>query len=137
MSTALIRTSFENALAAMPGALSFAKQNKAFKSTVGIPYAEVHMLMSEPQGNVLGGNFKREVGALQVTFCFPANTGTEAIEAKAEQLRLRFKRGTTLNANGIRVLVQNHPYMGPGMPDGGWYRLPVRVPFIADVFGVA
>lgn len=135
MSSRIIRKAFESALAAMPGALPLAKQNAAFKPVLGTPYAETFLLTGHPDGATLGSGFKRDVGVFQVTLCYPDNAGTDAVETKAEEIRARFKRGTVFSADGIRILVDRHPDNGPGQNAPGWYRVPVSVPYAADVFG--
>ena len=134
MSIPLIRKAFEDALAAMPGALPFARQNKSYKSVIGIPYAQFHLKPGRPDGSIIGDGFKRETGFIQINLNYPDGTGTAAAEAMADAICRRFKRGTTFDV-GFRVLVDAHPYIGPEINDTGWLRLPVRVPYIADVFG--
>ncbi|MDO8742043.1 MAG: phage tail terminator-like protein [bacterium] len=135
MSTEAISTAFEVALAAMPGALPFAKEGVAFPNPKKAPYAEIQLDMSAPQGLVVGGDFVREVGSFKVTFCFPTGSGLTEGRAKVDQIKRRFKHGTNLDANGIRVHVRQPPYTGPVLPDAVWQRFPVRVPFFADVYG--
>ena len=134
MSIPLIRKALEDALAAMPGALPFARQNKPYKSVIDVPYAQLWLVPGKPDGAILGDGFKRETGFLQINLSYPEAKGTEAAELMADAICKRFKRGTTFDA-GFRVLVNTHPYIGPATGDTGWLRLPVRVPYVADVFG--
>lgn len=134
MSTVVIRKLLETALAAMPGALSGALPNKAFTKTNTVPHWEVYLLPGRPDGVILDSDFVREMGTLQVTLCYPAGEGTARVDAMADKLKAHFKRGSAWTAPGIRVLVERHPETGPGLNEPGWYRVPVRVPYVADVF---
>ena len=134
MSIPLIRKALEDALAAMPGALPFARQNKPYKSAIDVPYAHLWLVPGKPDGSIIGDGFKRETGFLQINLNYPEAKGMLAAELMAEAIFKRFKRGTTFDV-GFRVLVNEHPYSGPAKADAGWLRLPVRVPYVADIFG--
>ena len=134
MSNVLIRKVLEDALAAMPGVPEFARAGKTYEPKTDVPYAALHMIWNKPDGSTLGPGFRRDSGALQITLNFPDGEGSVPVETMAEKIRSRFRRGTTFDP-GFRVLVNDHPYTNQPQPDGGWMRMAVRVPFIADVFG--
>jgi len=133
MSTVVIRKTLESALAAMPGVLRTALPNAQFDPVVGQPHQEVHILPAETLNETIGGTFKREMGIFRVTLCYPLKKGTADADAMADKLLAHFKRATTYMAGPIRVFVFKHPFVGIGRPDDDRWRLPVSIPYLADV----
>lgn len=133
MSDEVIRQALEAHLASMPGALAAAYENKTFKPSVGVPYWRVNILPAEPEDAVHGSALVFERGIFQVTLCYPDEAGTGGIEAMANDLKARFKRGTSLVRSGLTIIVMRHPSKSTGYIDGDRYCVAVSVVFQVQV----
>lgn len=115
------------------GTMKIAFENVPFVPVQRVPYIELTLLAGRTQNPTMGDQFKRETGILQLAMMYPVNEGPANAMAKAEEVRALFPRGLTLTQGTVRVLIDEHPFIGPAMQDEGWYRLPVSIPYIADV----
>ena len=115
------------------GTYPTAWENTPFTPKAGTAWQAVHGLPSQTLNPSYGDDFERLVGTLQVMLVHPKNEGRHNAQERAQMLCDGFKRGTTLIAAGVRVLVDRSPWVGPAMNDGAWYRLPVSIPYIVDV----
>lgn len=61
-------------------------------------------------------------GVFQIDLNYPLNGGAGAVQAKAEQIRAHFKRGTVLT--GVEVGAVSIANLGPV---DGWYRVAVSI----------
>ena len=136
MSYLLISSMLEVRLNAITPALATAFENVPYVPVNPTPWQRVYLLPAKTMNPTFGDAFKRETGIFQVDLSYPENAGRAAAMARAELIRAQFVRGLTLvSANTkVRVLIDQAPSIAPGMNDTGWYRLPVSVVFIADVF---
>ena len=110
----------------------------AYKPVVGTPYQRVHFLWARASNPTLGDDFQRGSGIMQVMLNYPSGAGAVVATQRADLLIFSasgFKRGTALMDGTLRVLIDESPYPGPSNTDGPWYRLPVSIPFIADIYG--
>ncbi|WP_434033718.1 phage tail terminator-like protein [Cupriavidus sp. a3] len=131
MSNVAVRKALETRLNAMAPALATAWQNVQFTPAAGVPYQRADLLLGAPE-NPAYGDYYREVGVLQVSLMYPSGAGPGAAEARAAAIRDWFKRGTTLVADGIEVVVQRTPTIAAGYADGDRWRVPVSIPFFAS-----
>lgn len=127
MSRAAIRAALESWLNGMSPAISTAWENRSFTPVNGTPYQRVNLLAADPDNTTQGSAMFIELGILQVTLNYPVGAGPAAIEARAEALRSRFKRGTTLSASGINVHITRTPSIEPAIQEPGWYSIPVSI----------
>lgn len=132
MSNVLVRKALEMRLNAMAPSLATAWQNVAFTPTPGTPYQEVHLLFGAPENPAYGAHY-REIGVFQVSLMYPQGAGPAAADARAKAVRDWFKRGTTVIADGIEVIVQRTPAIADGYQDGDRWRVPISIPFFASV----
>ena len=134
MSNVIIRALLEVHLNAIAPNIATAFENVPFAPVNGTPWQRVNLLTAQTLNPTFGGNFHRETGIFQVMLAYPENAGAAAAATRAELIRLQFVRGTTLTSGSLRVLIDRWPWSSQGVNDGGWYRLPVSIPYIADVY---
>lgn len=134
MSESIIAAALESRLNGMTPALDTAWENAAFKPVVGRPHQRVYLLPAEPDNPSIGQGLVRLAGLFQVSLFYPIGTGRAAILARAEAIRTRFKRGTTITQTSVTVHVPTTPSIGAATADGEFYSVVVRVPYRANVF---
>ena len=131
MSAVLIRSALETALAAMSPAIGTAWENMPFTPENGTAYQRAHVLFGEPDNPEMG-TFTQDRGFMQVSLCYPLDTGPATATARAELIRATFKRGSAFTASGVVTTIEKTPEIAPGMIEGDRYVLPVRVRFYAN-----
>lgn len=101
----------------------------------GTAWVKADLLFARTDNPTQGDGFKRESGILQAMLGFPVGAGAGPAEALAEVIKAGFPRGLSLSQGTLKVWIDLSPYRGNGVTSGAWYRMPVSVPFVADVFG--
>lgn len=138
MSQPRIREALESRLntwaAAQSPAVPVAWQNKDYTPTIGVRYVRAYLLSGDAQNPIFGAQHRRLVGLMQVDVVAPTGTGMAASEALAESLCAQFKRGTTLTQDGLTVVMDASPSIGPTLIEEGWVVLPVSIRYRADDF---
>jgi hypothetical protein len=132
VSVQAIRAALEQRLNAMSPALAAAWENATFTPQTDVPYQKVNLLRATPD-NPMYGPAHVASGFLQITLMYPQSAGPAPAEARAELVRTTFPRGSSMTSGGITVTVQKTPEIGPGMPDGDRWALPVRIRYFANV----
>ena len=127
MSRVAIRGALQSWLNGMSPALATAWENDAFTPVTGAPYQRVNLLAADPDNTTQGAAMFIEQGVFQVVLNYPTGAGSAAAEARAEALRARFKRGTTLSQSGISVHIIRTPAIAPAIQEPGWYSIPVSI----------
>ena len=93
------------------------------------PYLRAFLLPALTVGAALGTDApNRHRGVYQVDCVYPGGSGWGACATMAEKVRVRFKRGTRLMSNN---LVVESVSFGPGLMDGGRYKIPVSISYWA------
>lgn len=133
MSSVAIRAAMESALNGMSPSLATAWENTPYTPTPGTAYQRVHLLLADPEMVEMSGRIHRERGLLQVTLCYPTETGPNAAQARAELIRSTFYAGAEFTAGGITVRVEKTPEIAPAMIENDTYETPVRIRFYAFV----
>lgn len=137
MSIVNVRAALETAFEAITPTLDIAWENVPFIPVHDTPYQEVRLLPAEPENPVYGGDFKREIGILQIMLFYPqlpTSGGPSEAATRAELIRSTFFRGSTWSASGVSVIIQRTPEIAPAFTEGDWYVLPVRVRYFANVY---
>jgi hypothetical protein len=52
----------------------------------------------------------------------------------AENIRTRFKRGTTITNSGVTVMIDSTPSIARGIIDGDRWVVAVSIPYMANIF---
>ena len=134
MSNVIIRALLEVHLNTIAPSIATAFENVPFTPVNGTPWQRVNLLTAPTLNPTFGDAFHRETGIFQVTLYYPENAGASACATRAELIRSQFVRGLTLTSGTLRVLIDRSPWVSQGMNDGGWYRMPVSIPYVADVY---
>ena len=114
-----------------------------YTTTLGIAYPGIDFT---PDGNhieariipntvtqaTLGDNgYNRHEGLMQITVVWATGAGIIAPAETVSEIVAHFKRGTTITRNSLTVRI-NPPRTAQPLPDGGWIRYPVIVPWFCD-----
>lgn len=134
MSYVTIRKLLEVQLNSIASPLPTAWQNVPYAAQTGTAWQRVNLLPARTENPTFGDGFKRETGIFQVTLAYPENAGPQVIETKAEQIRAQFPRGLRLTSGKVSVLIDEAPSVAPSFNDGGFFRIPISIPYLADVF---
>lgn len=128
-----ISKALETRLAAIAEPLPTQWENSDFSPVEGQPYQEAYVLYAAPENPTLGDDFWRQRGYLQVSLRFPANTGKAAVFERAGQIAAWFKRGLSLEADGITTVIERTPEVTNGTKDGDRFVVNVKARFYADI----
>lgn len=133
MSAVSIRAALETALAAMSPTLEAAWENDAFTPTgPSTPYQRVHLLLAQPI-NAETSARHIEQGFMQITLCYPLNSGPGAAAGRAEAIRDTFYRGAGFTSGSVTVRIDATPQIMSAYVEDNRYCVPVRVRFFAPV----
>ena len=133
MSIPAIRKALETAAAAVAPPLPTAWQNTTINPQADAgPMQEVALIWGEPQNPEFGGR-THHTGVLQITLSYPGNTGPGAVEARAQLVADAFPRARSIVADAITVTILRTPHIMTGFADAGRWKVPVRVPFFAQI----
>lgn len=127
MSLRKVRAALEKRLGTLSPAIATAYENLGFAPTSGTPYQKTFLMRGAPDNTIMGDKVFEEVGIFQVSLMYPQNVGAGDAEARAELIRTHFKRGQTLNEDGIRVHITRTPTIPQGRPDGDRWHIPVTI----------
>lgn len=133
MSNLAIRRALEVFLAELQPNFPTAWENDDFEES-DIAYQQVNLLFAKPDNPTMGDGFYRQRGIFQVTLRFPQNTGSQAAAEHAEMIREAFKRGLSLEADGVTTKIDETPEVSEGRNIEGRYVILVRIRFYADIF---
>lgn len=129
-----ISKALEVRLAALNPALPTDWENTNYTPETGVAYQAATVLFAEPENPTFGDDFYRQRGYLQVQLRYPANTGKAAAFQRAGLLQSWFKRGLSLEADGITTIVEKTPEVTNGTNDGDRYVVNVRIRFYANIY---
>lgn len=102
-----------------------------YKPKVGRPYLEVVFAPNETNTDFVGDDDpKRYEGFLQVTVVAPrADANFDPYEV-AGTIISHYKKGTRLSGGpGVVVKILREPWASQPIPDEGWRRVPVSIPY--------
>ena len=133
MSLKLIRAALESHLNGMTPALDTAWENVEFTPTPGVPYQRAFFLPAQPEDPEMSSTMRWESGLFQVSLCYPLHKGPGAALERAELIRSRFRRGTTLSSGGVTVRLLWSPEVGSGQYEPDRYVVPVRVRWFSNI----
>lgn len=110
--------------------IPMALENKEYKPTLGTKYLSTWLLPAEPEIRELGPNpIQERRGLFQITVVGAEDMGWAPLKRIAAAIVDHYKAGTLLvAASGLKVRCLR-AWPGPGIPDNGWYRIPVSVSY--------
>lgn len=135
MSDDVIRRLLESRLNGASAGFATAWENVPFSPVQGTPYQAPVLLPAQTQDPTMGDGYSRPLGIFQVTLVFPAGAGAQAAQARAKAVLAHFPKGLSLTEGAVTVRVMRTPWASGGASVDGWYRLPVSIPYEAEVFG--
>ena len=128
-----IKKAFEKRLATLTPSIATAYEGVSFTPTTA-PYQRVVLVPNQPLNPTMGSEHYREAGSFQVFLNYPANKGSAEALARAQQIRLLFKRGTTLIEDVTEVKILTTPQISGTSVQVDRLVIPVLISYIADVF---
>lgn len=134
MSIVKIRSALEGHLATMSGALPISYENAQYKPTPGVAFQTANLLPATTENPSIGAELHRELGVFQVTLHYPVNAGSATSATMAENIRTRFKRGTTITKDSVTVMIDSTPSVNSGRIDGDRWVVAVSIPYMANIF---
>lgn len=134
MSNLAIRRAMETRLASIEPSIATAWENDDFEPVEGVPYQEAYMLYARPENPTMGDGFYRQRGYMQVTLRYPLNTGPYDAGLRGEMIREAFKRGLSVQADGVETKIDETPEVPGGAVIDGRYVIVMRIRFYADLF---
>lgn len=135
MSQLKIKIALEKRLEALQPELALAWENVDFSPVAGEPYQVANVLFTKPENPTMGDDFYRERGYLQVSLKYPQNIGTGDAMARAELIRSWFKRGLSLEEQGVIAIIDETPEIRPGNLEGDRHVTNVFIRFFANIEG--
>ena len=97
-------------------------------------YQRVQVQPRRIEDPVLGTGFHREFVSFQVFVVSPVNKGTAEAISRAELIRDRFKKGTSLLENNIRIHVLSTPQIAGASVQQDRIIVPVLIELVAEVY---
>ena len=134
MSQANIRKAFEKKMIAFSPAISLSFENVSFTPATNVPYAALRLIPADVRNPTIGDNYHREVGIFQIVLCYPIGQGSQALAAKAEELKEYFKRITNLVEGNTIVQIDKTPSIGSAYVENNRYCCPIRVSYFSNEF---
>lgn len=105
--------------------LRIAWQNVPFTPVTGETYLRVFLLPALTDSQDLEGKHRAYTGIFQINIVCPAGTGSKLVEDIAEELESLFPLNLRMATTSGPVLVYTPMSVGPALPDGGTFTLPV------------
>lgn len=136
MAIVSIKKALERHLATVTPALATAYENVAFTPTAGIPYQRVVVITEKTVNPLLGSDYYREEGTLQVFLAYPTNAGSNAALARAELIQQKFKRGTTLIEGNVQINFFKTPTIQGSLMTNDRLIVPISIPYEAEVLSL-
>lgn len=97
-------------------------------------YQRVQVQPRRIEDPVLGAGFHREIVSFQVFVVSPVNQGTAEAISRAELIRDRFKKGTSLLESNIRIHILSTPQIAGASVQQDRIIVPVLIELVAEVY---
>ena len=104
-------------------------EDVGYKPSVGQAYLQVNQLRNTPIEYGIANDIREDRGILQVTVVYPGGRGKVAAVALASRVAEHFPIDLEIDLATHQLSIQNHPSIHTGIPDEGWYRVPVSIPW--------
>jgi len=109
--------------------LPIAHENDSYTPTAGTPFAELRVLKNPTRLMTLADSDKT-TGFLQIALNYPAGDGAIAAKTKEQEISAAYPIGRAVTYAGQDVLIVGRQRANAA-PQNGWYRLVIRLEFVA------
>ncbi|GAB2472158.1 hypothetical protein GCM10027082_24590 [Comamonas humi] len=127
MSIVAIETALEQHLLTLATPPPIAWEDVAYTPTTNQGYLRVHHLHNHPRDLFIEGGPAELPGIFQVDVVWPAGRGKVEAKQLAERVATLFAPVQNLAAGNHRIELAQTPSIAGGMPDEGWYSVPVSI----------
>ena len=124
-----IDAALESHLLTLANLPPIAWEDVSYKPVVNHAYLQVNQLRNTPIEYGIANDIREDRGILQVTVVCPGGNGKVAAVALASRVSEHFSIDLEIELAGYDLSIQNHPTVHTGIPDEGWYRVPVSIPW--------
>ena len=131
-----IKKALERHLNLITPAISTAYENVNFVPVAGVPYQRVLVITDKTVNPVLGSDYYREEGVLQVFLAYPMNQGSASALGRAELIQKHFKRGTTLTEGSVQINFFRTGTIQGSLTTNDRLIVPITIPYTAEVFSI-
>jgi len=132
MSNKEIKEAIEDFLELLEPGFPTAYENVNFKPTEAA-FQAPSFLFAEPDNRGYANDPYLQRGIFTNTLAYPINEGGGAAQAKAETVKQHFRRGTTILADGLKIIIETTPEIAGGNVEDDRYIIRVRCRFFAYV----
>lgn len=126
-----IDAALQNHLLTLADLPPVAWEDVGYKPVVGVAYLQVNQLRNTPIEHGIANDIREDRGILQVTVVYPGGKGAVQAINLAQRVAEHFSIDLEIDLATHHLSIQNHPTIHTGIPDEGWYRVPVSVPWQA------
>ena len=99
--------------------------------TGNLPYVAVTIIRADTIDNTVAGEMPIDIGRIIATVVVAGNTSDGTADDHADAIASLFPKGQILTGGGYTVEITGPPHIREGMPDNGYWRVPVSIPFRA------
>lgn len=96
-----------------------------------LPYLEAAMMQVPTRGLAITGGTNAFSGMMQVTVCYPQNSGAIKSQQIAASIIAWFKKDSTFTDGTTKVRIIQPPYVSPSYADATYTRTPITVPYVS------
>lgn len=126
-----IDAALQNHLLTLANLPPVAWEDVGYKPVVGTAYLQVNQLRNTPIEHGIANDIREDRGILQVAVVYPGGKGAVQALNLAQRVAEHFPVEMEIILGDHHLSIQNHPTIHTGIPDEGWYRVPVSVPWQA------
>ena len=119
----------EKHLQTMP-VLATSFENVPFKPVDGLPYQRVNHLLNSPLDHAFTNDVVEFRGIMQITLCYPAGTGRQAAQNRAQLIAQTFKPPLSMTSD-VRLSITRTANIKGGFEDLGRWCVPVLISWSA------
>ena len=128
-----IKRALERHLGLLTPAISTAYENVPFTPVAGTPYQRVVVVTDKVVNPVMGSEYYREEGELQIFLAYPIGKGSKDALTRAELIQSHFKRGNVLIEDNVRVNFYRTGKIQGSLLTTDRLIVPVVIPYVAEV----
>lgn len=134
MSTAAVENALKAALAEVLPGIPKAWPNQDFDPSAAgmLPYIACDLIYAGTSDITLDGEQPILTGSLIATIVVARGSSTTTANGHADTIAAAFPMGRRITAGGKVITILQPPHTREGMPDGAYWRVPVRIRFQAE-----